>query len=138
MDGKQSIAEQRAEKCLQIIRQGDTRRVDSYLRSQPEITHVEVAGQPLLSWASREGNPEMVLVLTRHGANVNQRDIMGQTALHIAASRGYQAVVEVLISAGADKTIKDYDGFTAIDWAKGKPEIEQLLSSTERIDASAK
>lgn len=120
-------AGQRAERCCQCIRRGDIASTESYLRSHPELVRAAVAGQPLLCWAAREGSPEMVGLLLRYGADVNERDSMGQTALHNAAMRGHAKAVETLLRAGADTEVKDDEGFRAIDWARGKPEIERLL-----------
>lgn len=57
---------------------------------------------PALSWASLNGNPEMVRALLEKGADVHWRSHEGHTALHGAAFLGRADVAELLINSGAD------------------------------------
>lgn len=44
----------------------------------------------------------MLLMLIKHGAQVNTANKLGKTALMIAANKGYPEIAEILIKSGAD------------------------------------
>lgn len=67
---------------------------------------------PLLR-ASQLGYPDMIDVLIRCGAQVNQRDPTGQTALMIATIVESVDAVSVLLDQGADVLLADSHGWSA-------------------------
>ena len=67
---------------------------------------------PLLR-ASQLGYPDMIDVLIRCGAQVNQRDQTGQTALMIATIVKSVGAVDVLLDQGADILLADSHGWSA-------------------------
>lgn len=61
----------------------------------------------VLCQAARSGDSEMVAILARQGANLNQSDYDGRTAMHIASREGHCKVVEVLLEHDANPNPKD-------------------------------
>jgi hypothetical protein len=104
---------------------------------------------PLFHLACKNGNPNIVEMLIKLGAEVDafipkpptyfQQSVsyvfnfvsrftwytpqapQGDTALHIAAKHGHLDVVELLIRVGANKEIKDYQGKIYLDYMPKPP-----------------
>ena len=81
------------------------------------------------------GNPELIRLLLKHGANPNVQDDRGATPLHEAVKRKKVDAVKVLLQHGADSAIRDSEGKTPIDYAKeaGRNDILKIL--TEKTTA---
>ncbi|WP_345236261.1 ankyrin repeat domain-containing protein [Hymenobacter saemangeumensis] len=79
--------------------------------------------------AASNNNIELVKVLLKYKAQVNQPDGFKATALMAAAGKGSKAMVELLLSSGADAKAKDEDGKDALAMAKesGNKEVVALL-----------
>ena len=69
---------------------------------------------PLHMAAARNGNPEVLVVLLDHGANIGARDLDGYTPLGFAASKDSPEVLSVLLAAGADVNTRGYKGTTPL------------------------
>lgn len=80
--------------------------------------------------AAAGGHVELVKLLLKHKAQVNQPDGFKGTALMAAAGRGDKALVELLLASGADARAKDDDGKDALALAQegGRQEIAALLA----------
>ena len=65
--------------------------------------------------ATNRWNEEIINLLIKYKANVNQTDKNGRTALFYAFSSGNDDIVSLLIQAGADTNIKDKDGLTYME-----------------------
>lgn len=86
-----------------------------------------------LTYASINGNIELVQILIRLGADLNAKDkIHGWTPLMQATFYGQKEVAGMLLKAGADPTINSKDGSTALDLAffidNADPELVQILA----------
>jgi tyrosine-protein kinase len=69
----------------------------------------------LLHRATREGNVDIVLELTRDSArSLDARNEEGMTATHIAASLGFDEILSLLLEAGAHVNAKDSEGNTPL------------------------
>ncbi len=78
-------------------------------------------------------SPDMLLMLERHGANLDQRDNLYQwTPLFHAASEGRVDCVQTLLSRNVDMEVLDEKGLSAMYYAtwEGHLECMKLLSST--------
>lgn len=80
-------------------------------------------------WAVYESKPEIIRVLIKGGANVNQRTGSGSTALMGAQT---PEVAQLLLDAGANPTLVDDDGYSAWDKAKGYgPRLAELIKRAQ-------
>ena len=96
------------------------------------------AGTTALMWAVED--PEKILLLLRHGANVDARSADGQSPLIIAAGRhGFGAVVKLLLESGANPSEKAPDGRTPLDaaaLAADEVVIQMLIDRGADVQAS--
>ena len=79
--------------------------------------------------AASNNSLDLVKLLLRYKAQVNQPDAFKATALMAAVGKGNKAMVELLLASGADVQAKDDDGKDALALAKegGNKEIVALL-----------
>ncbi|SFP87609.1 ankyrin repeat domain-containing protein [Hymenobacter arizonensis] len=79
--------------------------------------------------AASNNSLDLVKLLLKHKAQVNQADAFKSTALMAAASKGNKAMVEVLLANGADVRAKDEDGKDALALARenGSAEVIALM-----------
>jgi|LauGreDrversion4_2_1035121.scaffolds.fasta_scaffold801590_1 ankyrin repeat protein len=57
----------------------------------------------------------MILVLLKHGADINQRSSDGRTALMWAATKNNCDMIQFLIDNGADPKLVDNQGLNVLD-----------------------
>ncbi|MBO2011134.1 ankyrin repeat domain-containing protein [Hymenobacter negativus] len=79
--------------------------------------------------AASNNSLDLVKLLLKHKAQVNQPDAFKATALMAAAGKGNKEMVALLLASGADARAKDDDGKDALALAKegGNAEIIKLL-----------
>ncbi|MBD2721226.1 ankyrin repeat domain-containing protein [Hymenobacter armeniacus] len=79
--------------------------------------------------AASNNSLDLVKLLLKHKAQVNQADAFKATALMAAAGKGNKAMVELLLASGADARAKDDDGKDALAMAResGNAEVVALL-----------
>ncbi len=80
--------------------------------------------------AATNGSLDLVKLLLKYKAQVNQPDGFKATALMAAAGKGNKAIVALLLASGADAKAKDDDGKDALALAKeaGIHETAALLA----------
>jgi TonB family protein len=88
-------------------------------------------GWTALMYAARSENQDLVVLLLKAGAALDQVNQDGETALVVAVKRGNVEAARQLLMAGADVTPKDARGRTALDWAEA--ENRTYLSQIIRI-----
>ena len=96
------------------------------------------SGRNALSVASHCGNEEVVRLLLRYGAMVNQRDASYLSPLHLASQRGHVVVVECLLQEHADIDGKGPNDQTPLRVASEQGQIEvaeALLRKGAKVNA---
>jgi hypothetical protein len=139
---------------------GDLGRVQAALAAGARVDIAAKGGWEALMYAVNRGDPAIVQLLIRRGANPDRREdklgsrsvepcaaddsrgvvsTNGRTPLMTAAVWGYTEIVRVLLEAGADPLLHDAEGKTARDWAEwaNKPETAALLREAEEARSSA-
>ncbi len=76
------------------------------------------ASAPPLVEATTHGFVDLIVLLLKAGAGVDEADDSGATALWIAAAAGFADIARKLVDAGADRTLADLDGVTPADAAR--------------------
>ena len=113
---------------VEALRDGDAEWAKRmFLRGvDPNFTH---EGFPALHLATSFGNPEMVKLLIREGARIDETDKHGNAALHYAVFKGYAEVTRMLVDNYANLNIRNGHGQTALQIAEelGQIEIEKIL-----------
>jgi ankyrin repeat protein len=90
------------------------------------VNHKNFLGMSSLMLASFRGHDEVLELLIRSGAVVDEQTWEGNTALMMACSKGHNKCVEILVSFGAEIFLRDCHGNTAIDVAKLSGNIGML------------
>jgi len=88
---------------------------------------------PLLV-AAIHGCTDLIPVLLKAGAAVNESDDRRRTALHLAVHCGHAEAARVLLEAGADADARDREGRTPRDLARQSrhERIRSLLAAPPR------
>ncbi|GLD94007.1 hypothetical protein PINS_up002618 [Pythium insidiosum] len=110
---------------LELVR----RLVDEHGAS---VNHIDADdGWPLLLWAVKAHQPEILELLLARGANVHMGDGSGNTALHKAAYLGHADCVEILLRHGARLSAQNLMRQTACDLAEifDRKDMVELLST---------
>lgn len=90
-------------------------------------------GESLLFFAARQSSAEVVKILIKNGAEINQFDVnKNLTPLMISAIEGKVHNCAALVSSGANQLLKDADGNTALHLAikKGNNFVVNCLTQT--------
>ena len=80
---------------------------------------------------------ENTAALLEAGANVNARDNSGHTPLMLAVRRQNAEVVNILLDAGANAQLRNCRKEIAFDYARGKSEWIDHLSTYKRLKAES-
>ena len=67
-------------------------------------------GNSLIMVAVQNGNPEILQLLLRQGALVNEQNHEGNTAFHFAVQCKRRRCQEILLAEGADESIENHEG----------------------------
>ncbi len=79
--------------------------------------------------AGYNDNVEMVKILLKRGANVNNQDSLGRTPLHILfgdIATGNMNMCDLLLNNGANYELTDINGKTPLDFAKNSLCVSKL------------
>jgi ankyrin repeat protein len=104
--------------------------------TNPNAVVEVVPGMPTtyLITAVTDGSVDLVKLLLKYKAQVNQPDGFKTTALMTAAGKGDKALVELLLASGADVKARDGDGKDALALAKeaNHPDVAALLAQRQK------
>ncbi len=102
-------------------RAGDAEKVNALLNVGANPEAVNQDGKSVLNLAAESGaSPELLKLLLRRGAAVNQADNEGVTPLMWAAQRGDVESARALLSAGARADLKSRAGLDAATYADNR------------------
>ncbi|KAF5026432.1 hypothetical protein F66182_1497 [Fusarium sp. NRRL 66182] len=98
----------------------------------PIDAKLESTGSTPLIQAATKGNPEIVSLLIRLGADVNAADKDGWTALHRAAEHGQKQIVEILLENAADPEAETAEGMRPhhVSNDQGRGSITEILNKS--------
>ena len=82
---------------------------------------------------SPEERCDIVALLLKQGAPVNEQDPDGRTALMAAASHDNLTIIQILLKHGADPNIRDRDRHTALAHTGSAETVRILLSAGARV-----
>lgn len=113
-----------------FIEQGDLNTLQSRFADAAALRGAMVDKSPVLHYAARVGQTNIVTWMIGQGLDVNQKDAQGKTPLMIAAEHGQGDTVDALLGLGADAGARTADGQTAADLAEayGYEEIAGKLN----------
>jgi ankyrin repeat protein len=113
--------------------------VQSELNKGADINGRGFGGQTPLHYAVHLSGrkAENAVALIQAGANVNARDNSGHTPLMLAVKRQNAEVVNILLDAGANAQLRNRRKEIAFDYARGKPEWIDHLSTYKRLKAAS-
>jgi ankyrin repeat protein len=76
--------------------------------------------------AARTGNLQIMAILYKAGANINERDAVGSTPLDYAAEHGHLDALKLLLDMGAKVDAENQNGMTPLMFAAKSGDIEAL------------
>ncbi|RLN96151.1 hypothetical protein BBJ28_00013345 [Nothophytophthora sp. Chile5] len=93
---------------LEAARTGNAHTIQLCLGSGQHVDEVDHLGRTALHWAALSGADEVLSLLLRSGASIDQQDTLdGLTALHYAVYYGHIKSTRLLVVAGASLTRAD-------------------------------
>lgn len=127
-----------AEPLIKAAKEDDLQTVEALLTDKNVNKRDQRTGTTALEHAVRNGNQEMIQVLLRTGADVNNRTESQETVLMMFGEEGTSDIVWDLINAGAKVNLKDDEGSTALMEAamlKNLGVLNALLHAGAKVDA---
>jgi HEAT repeat protein len=130
------------------LSEGDGEAIRAYLDAGMSAKHVFTGSNrrsPLMilffggqACAKAEEGREIVALLLKRGADVNQVDENRNTALMFAADKCDRPTLRLLLKAGARIDAKNGSGLTALQMGivSGNPGLEELIAAGARLDAA--
>jgi ankyrin repeat protein len=137
----------KAEAAFNAVRLGNLEAVEAALKDGVAVDATDEVGAPMLAWAAHYKRLDIVDLLLKHGANVDQRNAktskttLQEFALYGKDGNDQEAAdrMQELLDRGADPNVVTKDGFTALMLAartgtKGA-NLQLLLKLTKDLNA---
>ena len=101
---RRQAAQRAGQVLLQATEAGDIVQMEALLAKGAEVNARNAHGWTPLHIAAAGGDPAVVALLLKHGANVHAQSHIGTTALDNATTRGgRKAVIDLLLAHGAKR-----------------------------------
>jgi len=100
-----------------------------------ENSSIPKTGTTILMQACKEENKDIVNLLIKNGAKVNEQDKDGNTALMIACQKNNLDIVNSLLSAKADVNLSSNDGYSAFSDAYFMHHEKDILNALIKAGA---
>ncbi len=115
---------------------GDKKQVYGLLMQGEDPNAMDLTGNTALTVSSSNQHTEIVDMLFKAGANINQRDKNMMTPLLYCVNRGYVEMVRQLIDLGADKTVVDRNQRDSVFYAvlSGNIQMVKWFLSKEKLN----
>ncbi|XP_060939662.1 ankyrin repeat domain-containing protein 45-like [Limanda limanda] len=116
-----------AEEIFKCVLSGDLASIEQYLQAERVVgesqetdvfSKKDELGRNALITAAMLGKSDIVRVLVRGGAQVNEQTASGYSALHLAACWGHVETVRTLLELEADRQATTYRGERPVDVAR--------------------
>jgi uncharacterized protein len=114
---------------LGYIEKHQEAQLDAFLKAHPELVDSKLCNDSTntMCRATFLGYKNIVLILLKHGANVNLCSQNGRSPLIWAAYRNHVNVIDLLLENGADTSIRDQAGLNAFEMATTLVNYEAAL-----------
>ena len=97
------------------------------LNARDSLENWRARGWSALHWAADNDSIEVIRLLIKNGAEVDDFDKYNQTPLHLAAAEGHLRAAEILISAGAELSSVDAEGQAPLHMAALNNQSEMIV-----------
>ncbi|KAK2169711.1 hypothetical protein LSH36_7g00013 [Paralvinella palmiformis] len=107
------------------------------IRWNEKLDKTVPSGETLLTIAVQMDLQDLVLLLLKEGASVNQQNISGNTPLHVAIRARNESILSILIRHGANVNARDRCGLTPLHLAciiQNTYIVERLLEAGAKPD----
>jgi ankyrin repeat protein len=112
-----------------VAAQNDAAKIRDLLSQGYSPNQVDENNRTGLDVAASNGNLQIMAMLYKARADINQRDNVGSTALHYAAERDRLEAVKLLLDIGANVDVENKNGMTPLMYAAkvGDPDMVRAL-----------
>ena len=107
-------------------RNGDSVAVEEYLLGGNNVNARDTKKVPLLQHAAAADETKTLLILIKHGAQLDLTDKLGNTALIQAAAYGASRAIDILLESGAKIDLENRQGETALIKAAQSGHLEAV------------
>lgn len=117
-----------------LIERNQAARLEEFLKENPGLANSKLCGESTntMCRATYLGYKNIVLILVKHGADVNECSSNGRSPLMWAAYRNHVHIMDYLLENGADATIRDSTGLNAFEMATTLVNYESALMLRQR------
>ena len=119
---------------LSFIERNQDGELEQFLRAHPELANSKLCNESTntMCRASFLGYKNIVVLLVKHGADVNHCSQNGRSPLMWACYRNHTHVIDFLLESGADVSIRDSTGLNAFEMAVTIVNYESALMLRQR------